>query len=226
MTPELKKEAHEGQKMTGIARTRNVFFSFHYADIMRVNAVRLSGEFKTEKQSSGRSIEGFYDKSLWESSKNSSPDGLKNLIRGGVKNTSAICILAGSQTFARRWVRYEIARGVIEGKGFLTVHINGIKDIRPPHGTKEFGPNPLYYLGIGKSEDKFYLCERIAEAGVWKWRWYQDYQRPVDVPAFMRAPVQGQPIRLSEVTAEYYWKTGSHEMIGAWIDKAAQAAGR
>jgi len=35
---------------------RRVFFSFHYADLMRVNVVRLSGAFKTEGNPDGRSI--------------------------------------------------------------------------------------------------------------------------------------------------------------------------
>ena len=108
-----------------IKKKRHVFFSFHYADILRVNNVRMSGEFKTDK-TDGRSIEGFYDKSLWESSKRTGDIGLKTLIREGVQRTSVVCVLAGTNTWSRRWVRYEIARAVVDGKGLFAIHINGI----------------------------------------------------------------------------------------------------
>jgi MTH538 TIR-like domain (DUF1863) len=82
---------------------RRTFFSFHYADVMRVNNVRNSGEFKTSSQTSGRAVEGFYDGSLWESRKLEGPEAIKNLIRSGVHNTSAVCVLA------------EVKRGRVDG---------------------------------------------------------------------------------------------------------------
>jgi len=102
-----------------------VFFAFHYADILRVNNVRLSGEFTKSASNSGRDVEGFYDNSLWESRKRSGDDAIRNLIRDGVKNSSAVCVLIGSGTWSRPWVRYEIARAVIDGRGILAVHVNG-----------------------------------------------------------------------------------------------------
>ena len=72
------------------AKKRKAFFSFHYDDIMRVNNVRKSWEF-IEKDSSASL--GFYDFSLWESRKRTGDNSLKNLIRDGVQNTSAVCVL-------------------------------------------------------------------------------------------------------------------------------------
>src|SRR5258708_5016916 len=145
----------------GLAKKkRHVFFSFHYADVMRVNNVRQSGQFKTDK-TEGRSIEGFYDRSLWESRKLDGPDAIKNLIREGVERTSVVCVLAGTNTWERRWVRYEIARAVVDGKGLFTIHINGINHHergRPD----DRSDNPCRYLGVARDgdSDQFYLCER------------------------------------------------------------------
>jgi hypothetical protein len=209
-------------------RKRNVFFSFHYADIMRVNVVRLSGEFKTPEQPYGStSIEGFYDKSLWESRKLSGDDSLKNLIRDGVKNTSVVCVLAGTSTWQRRWVRYEIARSVIDGKGLVTIHINSIKHHQPPYQSHDRGDDPTRYLGIAAHPNgNFYLCERFHNGSGWAWRWYEDYTSPVDVPQYMTAPILNQPVRLSEVTVSYDWSQNGHQNVGGWIDLAAREAGR
>ena len=54
---------------------RRVFFSFHYADIMNANIVRMSGQFKPTKET------GFYDASLWEEAKLKGEAAIKRLIR-------------------------------------------------------------------------------------------------------------------------------------------------
>src|SRR6185437_5106692 len=102
---------------------RRVFFSFHFDDVMRVNNVRNAWKITHPDGTSNRS---FRDSSLWESRKYENPETIKQLIRAGVLNTSAVCVLAGSMTWDRRWVRYEIARAIIDGRGLLTVHLNNI----------------------------------------------------------------------------------------------------
>jgi hypothetical protein len=205
---------------------RRVFFSFHYADIMRVNVVRNSGEFAKSANEGGRNIEGYYDASLWEKRKLEGDDALKNLIRTGVTNTSAVCVLVGTNTWRRRWVKYEIARSVIDGKGLLAVHVNSIKHHKDLVA-HERGDNPCRYLGIGNGGNgSYYLCERVAKNGEYAWEWYQDYTKPVDVPSYMKAPAQGSPVRLSEVTREYDWSQNGHQNVGGWIDLAAADAGR
>ncbi len=64
-------------------KRRRVFFSFHYADIMRVNNVCLSGEFVNSASQAGRDVEGFYDNGLWESRRREGDDAIKALIREG-----------------------------------------------------------------------------------------------------------------------------------------------
>lgn len=103
---------------------RKAFFSFHFDDIMRVNVVRNVWKIAHPDNALMRS---FYDSSLWESRKLEGDEAVKRLIRDGVCNTSAVCVLAGSDTWERRWVRYEIARAIIDGRGLLTVHLNSIR---------------------------------------------------------------------------------------------------
>ena len=208
-------------------KKRRVFFSFHFSDIMRVNNVRNSGEFARSSSDPGRNIEGYYDASLWESRKLDGDEALKRLIREGVKNTSAVCVLVGSQTWHRRWVRYEIARSVVDGKGLLAVHINSINHHERRH-PDERGDNPCRYLGIASAENgQYYLCERLNQNGAWSWRWYQDYTQPIDVPQYFHSPPKkGAPVRLSEMTREYDWSQGGFKNIGSWIDMAASDAGR
>ena len=95
-------------------RKRRVFFSFHHKqDIWRVNQIRNSWRYRHESE---REAEGFYDGSIWERSKGEGDESLKALIREGIKNTSVTCVLAGTYTYQRRWVRYEIARSIVTGQ--------------------------------------------------------------------------------------------------------------
>ncbi len=125
---------------------RKAFFSFHFEDIMRVNNVRNAWKIGDPESSSIRS---FYDSSLWGNRKLSGPEAIKSLIRAGVVYTSAVCVLAGSLTWNRRWVRYEIARAIIDSRGLLTVHINNINH-HQTKGPHPVGPNPLLHMGVAR----------------------------------------------------------------------------
>ena len=69
---------------------------------MRVNNVRNTWKITHPDSSLNRS---FYDSSLWETRKLTESEGIKQLIRAGVLHTSAVCVLAGSMTWDRRWVK-------------------------------------------------------------------------------------------------------------------------
>lgn len=208
-----------------VVKKRKAFFSFHYADIMRVNNVRKSWEFIEHDSSASL---GFYDKSLWESSKRTSEGSLKNLIREGVQGASVVCVLVGAETALRRWVRYEIARAIIDGRGILAVHLNGIPhhQDRIPHPR---GANPLMSMGIGKEQPnpllppKYYLYE-FKTTG---WARYADYMQPVSLPAYLPDPQPNWITWLSAGSDEYDYATQEgHQNIGAWIDRAARKVGR
>jgi len=94
---------------------RHVFFSFHYADIMSANIIRMSGQFKPSK------CTGFYDKSLWEEAKTRGDAVVKRLIDSGLENTSVTCFLIGEQTHTRRYCKYELEQSLALGKGILGI---------------------------------------------------------------------------------------------------------
>jgi hypothetical protein len=213
---------------------RKAFFSFHFDDIMRVNNVRNAWKITHPDSSSNRS---FYDSSLWETRKLVAQESVKQLIRAGVLSTSAVCVLAGSMTWDRRWVKYEIARAVIEGRGLLTVHLNSINhhQTRGPH---PIGPNPLAHMGIAKLQaDKrlppqYYLYELTFVLDghgdkIEHWSPYHDYTAAVEKPAWLTDPSVDHVMALSVDAAEYdYEQDNGHRNIGSWIDMAANQAGR
>lgn len=213
---------------------RKAFFSFHYDDIMRVNVVRNAWKIDHPDNALMRS---FQDSSLWESRKLEGDDAVKRLIREGVEYTSAVCVLIGTETWLRRWVKYEIARAVIDGRGLLAVHLNSIRHhhTQTPHTR---GYNPLDFMAVGKvqpgvlSTPKYYLFEKLAVPngiGGYKWEWhrYSDYTSSVSLPPWVADPVAGYVTPLSQNATVYdYIADDGHRNIGSWIDKAAQGAGR
>src|SRR5262245_11342052 len=102
---------------------KKVFFSFHYQDVVdfRANVVRQHWLTKTDRDAAG-----FFDASIWGNATLSGPSAIKSLIDGALDGTSVTCVLIGSATAARRWVRYEIMKSFRKGNRLLAVHINSI----------------------------------------------------------------------------------------------------
>lgn len=121
---------------------KRVFFSFHYEDVktFRANVVRNHSLTKESGEA------GFFDASIWESAKSYGSNSLKRLINTGLENTTVTCVLIGSETWKRPWVRYEILKSYERGNALIGVHINGIED----KFNKVYyqGNNPFYYLGF------------------------------------------------------------------------------
>ena len=213
-----------GIPSAGPPRKRNVFFSFHYADIMRVNNVRMSQEFQGNALTGGgRSIQGFYDYSLWESRKTQGAEAIKRLIKDGVDRTSAVCVLIGTESWSRRWVRYEIALSVADGRGLLAIHLNNLASHQPPYQPHPLGVDPCAYMGLQtKSDGKAYLCEYKQDG----WHWYDDHSAAVPIPKTMTSVNSANVTPLSATTFVYDWVRDGHAQIGSWIDTAAIRAGR
>lgn len=206
-------------------KKRKVFFSFHYDDIMRVNNVRNAWKIDHPDTPAMRS---FYDSSLWESRKLEGPEALKRLIREGVQQTSALCVLIGTDTWAREWVRYEIARAIIDNRGLLGIHINSLNhhDTRTPHTP---GRNPFDSLGLMRTQGAHQLASQyyLYEHNGYGWYPYQHYSNAVELPAYMTAPDLGYIRPLSNCLPTYDFVTDlGHRNIGRWTDAAAQLVGR
>lgn len=202
---------------------RKVFFSFHYEDVIRVNNVRNAWKIDHPDSLENRS---FYDCSLWESKRLTNPNQVKLLIQRGIKNTSAACVLIGTNTWQRRWVKYEIARSVIDGRGLVAIHLNSLRH----HKTRlpnERGFNPINLMGIARrSNGSCYLCEYKPTPNGWAWFWYDDYTLSVSTPKYIRVAVN-EPVSFASFTREYDFALQlGHKNIGGWIDLAAQDAGR
>ena len=226
MGPRLGLAGYTSPLATGIlpaATKRKAFFSFHYDDIMRVNAVRNAFKIYNPQGQGLLALPTFYDSSLWESRKLEGPDALKRLIREGVQYTSVVAVLVGSETWSRRWVRYEIARSVIDGRGLVAIHINSINHHRDrvPHAR---GYNPLNIMAIGKMGDGTYRLFLHTANG---WERYQDYTGPVPLPKYLPEPAVGYVTALAKGTREYDFALQSGwKNVGGWLDLAAMEAGR
>jgi hypothetical protein len=177
---------------------RKAFFSFHYDDIMRVNVVRNAWKIDHPDNALMRS---FQDSSLWESRKLEGDEAVKRLIREGVEYTSAVCALIGTDTWVRRWVRYEIARAIVDGRGLLGAHLNSIRHhvTKTPHTR---GYNPFDFMAVGKVQAnalepaRYYLFEKLVVPngfGGYDWRWerYSDYTSSVVRPAWLSDSAPG-----------------------------------
>lgn len=165
---------------------------------------------------------GFFDNSVFEASKRVNEDSLKNFLRKGLENTSVTCVLTGTDTWQRRWVRYEIARSILKGNGLLTVHIDGIRD---RYGyTSSRGYDPLAQMGLYRTGGSIYLAE-------WKggtWVKYSDYTLAIpERDLWFAAPKTDNVVQISNHCMAYdYAQQRGHANIGGWIETAAGLAGR
>lgn len=186
---------------------RRVFFSFHYQDVIdfRANVVR---KHNITKDDNG----GFFDASIWESSKKQGDLALKRLINGGLDNTSVTAVLIGSQTYARRWVRYEIMKSIEYGNSLLGIHINSIGDKHG--GSKPLGPNPFNNLGLAISSDG--LIGTPTEWDGTKFVVFKDLEK-FKIP---RQPTNicGKHFRLTKWFPVYDWiADNGYENFGEWV---------
>lgn len=121
---------------------RRVFFSFHYEDVktFRVNVVRNHSVTKGVEEA------GFFDSSIWEDAELHGDVAVKNLINKSLENTSVTCVLIGSDTWNRKWVKYEILKSYEKGNKLIGIHINKIPD-KYKH-TFLNGANPFEFIGF------------------------------------------------------------------------------
>lgn len=127
---------------------RTVFFSFHYdKDWSRLWNVRNSEQFK-EVTDNEKRAKLWAPRDVWEDVKKQGDRAIKNFINEGMKNSSVTVVLIGSDTYDRKYVKYEIEQSELQNKGMLGVYIHGLKDMSGNFGTK--GPNPFNYVNLSK----------------------------------------------------------------------------
>jgi hypothetical protein len=197
---------------------RRSFFSFHYLpDVWRAWNVRNSWVVSSDEED-----RGFFDSSVFEASKKDGDEALKAFLRKGLENTSVTCVLAGTETWNRRWVRYEIARSVLKGNGLLTVYIHGVKNNEGLVAPK--GPNPLAQMGVYKADTGIFLAEWKDN----KWVKYGDYTLAIpEKDLWFAAPKSASVVQLSAHCLSYdFAEQNGRKNIGGWIETVAGMAGR
>lgn len=189
---------------------KRVFFSFHYEDVktFRANVVRNHSLLKEVGTA------GFFDASIWEDAELHGDDSVKRLINSNLINTSVTCVLIGSETWQRRWVRYEILKSYDRGNKLFGIHINSIKDKNNQIFTK--GPNPFDNLG-------FYInsqgtVNNYQDRNGVDWKIYNDLTPTIG--NFDRK-YWNKGYRLSEWVPCYDWTTqNGYNNFATWVDSA------
>ena len=189
---------------------KRVFFSFHYDDVktFRVNVVRNHDLTKETGQS------GFFDASIWEDAELHGDSAVKRLINSNLENTSVTCVLIGTETWSRRWVRYEILKSYDRGNKLLGIHINSIPDKN--RQTFIRGSNPFSYLGywIKSNGNIDYYQEKIN--GEWK-----KYTDLASSSYSFNEQYRNKGYALSEWVPTYDWMTeNGYENFGTWVENA------
>lgn len=211
----LEAPPPQQQPAREVIKVRNVFYSFHFTDVFRVNHVRNSGKIRPADK--GRFLTP-NDRSLWERVKRTNPANLRRVIDRGLLGTSVTCVLVGTETWSREWVRYEIARSLARGNGLVAVHID--KCECPRMGLSPAGFNPLAQMALGW-DSKIY---EFLNGG---WYPYAKIAQPLTRwPRWLQRPSPGCVMPLDTGTASYDWKLddGYRNLI-RWTDAAAKSAG-
>src|SRR5262245_17706335 len=215
--------------MRAEANGRRVYFAFDFDDLARVEVVRQSGKMGLRETIQ----RGFYDRTVWESRALKNEAGLLALMREAVRNSTTVCVLSGANTWRSRWVKYEIARAVIEERGLLAIHIEEIEPNRT--APEPAGLNPLHVMGLYRHENgHHYLVERheaVKDVSTgtlgFEWRLYADHPEPLVPPRYVGDIDMGRAAPLSLLTGEHDGL--AHEWspnIALWIDDAAAQVGR
>lgn len=187
-----------------------VFFSFHYEDVktFRANVVRNHSITKERGEA------GFFDASIWEDAKKHGDDAVKRLINSNLENTSVTCALIGTETWRRRWVRYELLKSYDRGNPLLGVHINGVPDKN--RQTFAQGANAFDYLGFVVSEDGKRRTYYEHDGNVWNV--YQDL--PSKTTSYDRQH-WGKGFKLSSWVHSYDWISGDgYNNFRTWVEAA------
>jgi hypothetical protein len=195
---------------------RSVYFSFHYQDVIdfRANVVRNSGKFRKKGAD-------FRDGSIWEEAEEKRVSSIKKLIDNELSGSSVTCVLIGSETFSRRFVRYELIKSFELKKGQLGVGINWIKD--KSGNTKSRGNNPFDYLALEISNNGKEIS--FFESKDDKWIPFKDL--PVIKNSHFNDRYFGKNYKFSSLYKRYSydWDNGS-KYFANWVEEAAKNAGR
>ncbi len=116
-----------------------VFYSFHFDnDVFRVQQVRNMGVIDGNEPVSPND---------WEQIKREGDASVEKWIDDNMKYKRCVIVLIGSDTAFRPWVKHEIRKAWVDGKGLIGVYIHNLKC--PRTGTCSKGSNPFDNWNVG-----------------------------------------------------------------------------
>jgi len=190
---------------------KRVFFSFDYEDVatFRANVVRKHDFTKENCQEAG-----YIDASIWEEAKTHRENTVERMINSSLEGTSVTCVLIGTGTWARPWVRYEILKSFDRENLLLGIHINSVPDKNKQVFAQ--GLNPFSFLGFWVSDDG--QKQTYGEYDGTSWKVYEDL--PPKAVSYDKQ-YRGKWFRLSNWVPCYDWKSGDgYNNFGAWVENA------
>jgi hypothetical protein len=191
---------------------RRVYFSFHYADVANFRANVVRNHWLTKPD---RDICGYYDASIWEAARRQGNVALKRLVNAGLEKTSTTCLLIGSQTYERPWIRYELLKSFKKGNQIVGVHINAIK--AKDGSTKIRGPNPLKYVGVSFSSSG--LTATLLELRAGQWHRYDEIDGSASYRVEGAQKYRGKSYSLADLFTTYDWiSDNGFSNFANWVD--------
>jgi len=191
---------------------KRVYFAFHYQDVLdfRANVVRNHWMTKPD-----RAAAGFFDASIWETAKKTGSTAVKRLINSGLDGTTVTCVLIGSQTYVRPWVRYETLKSFRKGNAILAIHINSIRG--KDQATKSKGLNPLSYVGVTFSESG--LTATLWEKVNGDWKQYSEVDGSASYQTGgVAQQYRGKGFNFAQWYPEYDWVADDgYNNFASWV---------
>ena len=130
---------------------RKVFFSFHYdRDKLRIWQIRSAGSIGAYDKPP------FYDKAEWERIERKGDAAIQAWIDKQLSGSSVTVVLLGRYTASQRWVKYEIAKSIKDGKGLLGINMSGMKDTNGNVDAPGSNPLPSNYTDYNWIVDNDY----------------------------------------------------------------------
>ena len=204
-------------QITSAERTvRRTFFSFHYVpDNQRAQVVKQSWLTKQDREAAG-----FFDSSAFETKRRTGEDSLKQFLTDQLKGTSVTCVLVGTETAFRPWVRYELVRSFHRGNGLFAIRVHGLKDFNQQYATS--GPNPFDFLAYRVADDRVYWQEKNNGA----WAGYDKVPSlPLNEVAY-NLNSEHHHIFTCRFPIYDWGADNGYQNLGAWIEQAAKQAGK
>jgi len=162
-TPMQRRESPLGGALSTAKKKRQVFFSFHYDDVLRAAQVRNMGVVDNNRLCSPND---------WEKVWRGGDAAIQRWITGQMAGRTCTVVLIGAETYLRDWVRYEIIKSWNAGMGVLGLHIHGLNCPRNGLGVK--GPSPFFAISVDNKRmsdivpvlDPFGLTSRQVHASI------------------------------------------------------------